>query len=509
MTTLIPQYDLMNGGSTPIGAVNRPFNQKLQEKISVKDFGAVADGVTDDTAAIQAAINAAGDRDVYFPAGSYGISSSLVLPTSGIRLVGEGAAAGTGAGQIIPLGTNYTSSAFAIFTVTANCPNVIMENLRLIGGGYGIFVNAATGYVDKLYIDNCVFQANLTASISCQGSSANGIYESVITRTTFVTCGVGINCSGPFNINRIENCSFEQMTGSYLVLSNASANPQSAVHFLRNRCETVGSSLTGPCLNLTGLNTFNVAIEGNYFENVFTNIINATNVSGMRIVNNFQTNSALVTGLINITNCYNFDIIGNATASGINVIYSGTITPGIFYGNGGGFNNGNYRSITNTTLPMFIPGAGLSLDTAPNIYSSQTNLFKAISLSNNVTATFFTFTGGTSSAIGYPSRVGMMLKALVLLNITDAGGVNRTASNQYLITVTGFSGATFTSAITTVVDQTSGNFTLTQSSAGTQQLIISGKYNSGTGNAFASNSRANILYEWVADEYLSSGISVA
>jgi hypothetical protein len=76
MSTLIPKYD--QGGTNFYGsAVNRPFNQKLQETISVKDFGAVGDGTTDDTNAIKAAIVAANGATVFFPVGHYRITSSL------------------------------------------------------------------------------------------------------------------------------------------------------------------------------------------------------------------------------------------------------------------------------------------------------------------------------------------------------------------------------------------------------------------------------------------------
>ena len=51
------------------GAVTTTVQAKLRETVSVMDFGAVGDGVVDDTAAIQAAIDTG--KKLYFPAGVY------------------------------------------------------------------------------------------------------------------------------------------------------------------------------------------------------------------------------------------------------------------------------------------------------------------------------------------------------------------------------------------------------------------------------------------------------
>ena len=73
-----------NEGGT--GAVNRVLTSRLQEYTSVKDFGAVGDGTTDDTAAIQAALNyvgTSGGGTVMLPKtnGQYRITSGLKLPS--------------------------------------------------------------------------------------------------------------------------------------------------------------------------------------------------------------------------------------------------------------------------------------------------------------------------------------------------------------------------------------------------------------------------------------------
>jgi hypothetical protein len=62
------------------GAVATTMQVKLRESVSVKDFGAVGDGVTDDTVAIQA--------EIFIPHGVYKFSSLTI--SSPITIVGEG-----------------------------------------------------------------------------------------------------------------------------------------------------------------------------------------------------------------------------------------------------------------------------------------------------------------------------------------------------------------------------------------------------------------------------------
>jgi len=91
----------INSGS---GATARTVQARLRDMLSVKDFGAVGDGTTNDLVAIQRAIYAAAARPssgsiaglggisgatVYFPAGVYRINSGFAM-VDGVKLVGSG-----------------------------------------------------------------------------------------------------------------------------------------------------------------------------------------------------------------------------------------------------------------------------------------------------------------------------------------------------------------------------------------------------------------------------------
>ena len=128
MTTLIPKYDQ---GST--GAVNRPFNQKLQEIVSVKDFGATGDGVTDDTNAINAAATAVGSQTLFFPVGNYIYNGTGITIGANTTIIGEGEG-----DTIITLGS---TSYFVNSSVNINTFNVSSLTFT---GGYGAFKFTAT-----------------------------------------------------------------------------------------------------------------------------------------------------------------------------------------------------------------------------------------------------------------------------------------------------------------------------------------------------------------------------
>ncbi len=135
---------------TKWNALLNTIEGKLLENVSVKDYGAVGDGVVNDTAAIQAAINSLSTGgSVFFPAGTYKITAALNVAANNISVIGAGRKATTI--------KQHTTSA-KTFNITAEYFTAssfsVEYNAAGTAGGTAFYSNFYYGNFSDLYVKN-------------------------------------------------------------------------------------------------------------------------------------------------------------------------------------------------------------------------------------------------------------------------------------------------------------------------------------------------------------------
>ena len=237
MTTLIPKFDLKNGGSTPTGAINRPINEKLSESVSILDFGADPTGASDSTTAIQNAINSCvtNKTSLYVPKGTYNYTASSPFT---IDLI-------TGASSLVMYGDGVANSIFninannVVFNVlTSYYSPLIVSNIKFNllnpttnNNATFFYITNGIQYGARFKFDDCIFYGATNCGIQAIrafNSSArnclfqgNSIYSSTSgILTTYDDAGIRLwGADGTLtvqdhsfsNLCRIENCSFQFM----------------------------------------------------------------------------------------------------------------------------------------------------------------------------------------------------------------------------------------------------------------------------------------------------------
>lgn len=157
---------------------------------NVRDFGALGDGVTDDTTAMQLCITTAGaDAVILVPPGDYRVSNPLTITNSNVVLRGLGARWSDGNGPIIQ-GTDVNDDVLQITDVD----NVLVDNLSLrhsvqsVGGKYVIKVIGGS----QIRIENCCIVSaagttNCRNGITFQATATKGISNCRIKACYFST----------------------------------------------------------------------------------------------------------------------------------------------------------------------------------------------------------------------------------------------------------------------------------------------------------------------------------
>ena len=272
-----------SGGVTApgLGAVTRTVDAKLLDVVSVKDFGAVGDGTTDDRAAIQAAINSAMTlgNAVYFPAGVY-VMSTMGDTTNGAQIFG-----------------------------------VLTNNVTLVGDGATIKCTSSTQVAFMFYFYSGSYNINLEGLRFDANQKAQVCFKKIET----VQGGSSVY---------VNNCEF---SNSWRVLLGAPASPYSPIWYSNGGLQLFGgfkfvSVTASKFLNhdrqagsanpaTTGLVIAEDAGSGTYPQN--------TNISG----NLFDTikNNETTSPTLNI-NCDGLVVFGGLTYGSTYIPSSATIT---------------------------------------------------------------------------------------------------------------------------------------------------------------------------------------
>jgi hypothetical protein len=343
----------------------------------VLDYGAVGDGVTNDTVAINAAIaalNAAGQGALYFPAtaNAYLVSSSLTTITAGAYIFGDGTQNANRVGHASRI--NYSANNSACFTLSTL--NAKFQHLTIactavstpVSGSTGILVSAFNVFQTVNYDSitvygfyNCIdIEAGTAWSmVNCQAAEgfnyclkiANTLNPDsgdwAIVNSVFSVGGIVPIATAVASIfiassggGKIANCKFNAANSGgaapfakdHIVIAAAAG---ATADFICSGCSFENYTRYGIYVNVpgTGANGYNnINIIGNQFAPLGSGAfgIAMNNASNVEIVGNSfdgipAANIATITNSANIVAAANFGWPTGAVPGGVDHDASGGI----------------------------------------------------------------------------------------------------------------------------------------------------------------------------------------
>lgn len=170
------------------GAVARTAQAKMQDVVSVKDFGAKGDGVTDDTAAIQAAVNYVGGLGggiVWLPTGTY-VCNGLIVDWTHVLLQGETSGYDYEGQTTLAVQLQATSGTFCVHLKYDSTGGA--QRKAFYSGLVNMAVNGAIEY-GVVITSACTIMYNVTVKgfaygITALGQNQNKYERVAVTNTT-------------------------------------------------------------------------------------------------------------------------------------------------------------------------------------------------------------------------------------------------------------------------------------------------------------------------------------
>ena len=243
-----------NSSGVLTGAVGKTVHDKLQEIVSVKDFGAVGDGIADDTSAIQAAIDAVSRGVLVFPQGTYNTSATINIAAknaqndatqSNLEILAYGA-------KIVSTVSGSTAALYI-----NGCKRLIISGLEVSAASTTLTVQVQ-GLWNSTW-DSCNFG---NVQFSGLGSTFDSNYWNKFVNCAFgtITINTGTKASrSEFNANTFDTCRI--WGGEYAIKKYGEQDIQDIVFI---NCDI--SYQTIAILYVDEVTTGNLSFFGGYFD---------------------------------------------------------------------------------------------------------------------------------------------------------------------------------------------------------------------------------------------------
>ena len=458
-------------------ALVRSAMSRMQDIISVKDFGALGNNSNDDTAAIQAAITyAAGiGAHVYFPYGTYLISASLVIPTTAYYLKLHGCGYGS---QI----KNKNAASFDLISFANPGSGLLfnghvqIEKLMLNNSGSTGSGNCLnTTYASNVYVED-VFLIGIASTgngIYINGNTSGSVYSHEVTLkkirgysstgNSFINFGSLASdfdlddfiCEGSYGVNNgiifaagsasgtISNCHVSNILNQNLYLSGNLANVQ-AHQFSNCYFDSSQSNNVGYLLNATNCQFSNcsfggspsgqscLALDGTSTGNIFQNLecISGGSSSDAIIELNASCNNNIVNGFVALgTFTTPISLQGFQSAvrpTGVDYLIGGcsSITAGstIYIGNGAG--NGS-ENLVQVIVPRsgYLRQLEVQSSSAPGASQTYTATARINTVSSSLVATISGASSFGATAQGDVAvTAGQTIDVMIVASASAASG---------------------------------------------------------------------------------------
>lgn len=430
---------------TGTGATARTVDAKLKDTVSVKDFGAVGDGVTDDTAAIQAAMDYVGSvttrLELFIPNGTYIISSPL-LWNKPIRIRGNSAGR-TGStvlkanaimssvilASLNDVDTNLTQgSYFRDFVINGNSKaNYGIKGKTNHSNFENLFITGTLVYAISIGYGWCCKYDNLDLSYNLGGglellADSNQIQVNHL--KSFSNDGLGARISQG-NAIAFYSCLFEQNKLGGILIDISNNTTIDCCYFEAN--SVTGYSYTSPSINIKA----DIICNG---STVATTLATSYPCYGLSITNCY------VSTLYCETFIYSVAALGLIVSGNFN---KGTVASLVkCYGNASGtYPSNGYISNSNLSNNVGFLNNNFIVNPIFSVlnYQAASNQLCDIALSNNIAnLDFNTWTssgaGGTiqRSSASFPTNENIVVWEI------DGTGVTNTTISWFLITAANY-----------------------------------------------------------------------